>query len=155
MHVPSRCSRAGVLCWVFFMAVACSGEKTLPTQDDVIAPQHQPLYVALGTIWRYPQIPVCWENIDTSNSRERTWVQDAVEGSWARVSGAQFSGWGLCDSFSRGIRIHIADTGPHTKGLGSQLDSVWAGMVLNFTFNNWSPSCQNSREYCIRSIAFL
>jgi hypothetical protein len=26
-------------------------------------------------------------------------------------------------------------------------------MVLNFTFNNWSTSCQSSREFCIRAIA--
>ena len=26
-------------------------------------------------------------------------------------------------------------------------------MVLNFTFNNWSQSCKQNRDYCIKGIA--
>jgi hypothetical protein len=44
---------------------------------------------------------------------------------------------------------------PHTLGLGSRLNSVPSGMVLNFIFNNWSTSCSanSGRESCIRSLA--
>ncbi|MEM8856624.1 MAG: M12 family metallopeptidase, partial [Pseudomonadota bacterium] len=41
----------------------------------------------------------------------------------------------------------------HTKGLGSQLDGMENGMVLNFTFGNWSQSCQTTRRHCIEAIA--
>jgi hypothetical protein len=33
------------------------------------------------------------------------------------------------------------------------LNGVVNGMVLNFTFQNWSPTCQLTRESCIRTIA--
>jgi Tachylectin/Astacin (Peptidase family M12A) len=45
---------------------------------------------------------------------------------------------------------------PHTHGMGNELNGVRNGMVLNFTFQNWSQSCQSSpseRERCIRLIA--
>ncbi len=47
----------------------------------------------------------------------------------------------------------IDDDGPHTKGLGKHLNGVQNGMVLNFQFNEWSPTCRSKREYCIRVIA--
>jgi hypothetical protein len=54
---------------------------------------------------------------------------------------------------SRGIRILVADTGSHVKQLGSRLDGFVNGMELNFTFANWSQSCQSQREFCIRAVA--
>ncbi|QRO02689.1 VCBS repeat-containing protein [Archangium violaceum] len=80
-------------------------------------------------------------------------MQDAAEGTWGRVSAVDFVGWGACTSTSRGIRINVADTGPHVKQLGSRLDGYVNGMELNFTFANWSPVCQSQREFCIRAIA--
>ncbi|MBU8900806.1 VCBS repeat-containing protein, partial [Corallococcus sp. M34] len=80
-------------------------------------------------------------------------MKAAVLGTWVDVSSVNFIGWEACTSISRGIRISIADTGPHTKGLGARLDGYREGMVLNFTFANWSPICQSSREFCIRAIA--
>jgi hypothetical protein len=53
----------------------------------------------------------------------------------------------------QGIRIGIADTTPHTKGLGNQLDGSKEGMVLNFNFANWGTTCSKKRESCIRIIA--
>ena len=45
-----------------------------------------------------------------------------VKGSWSRVSGARFSGWGACTASSRGVRVRSADVGPHTLGLGRDID---------------------------------
>jgi hypothetical protein len=81
------------------------------------------------------------------------WVKNAVEGSWESVSAVNFTDWGSCNSRSKGIRVQINDEGPHTKGLGSELNSVQNGMVLNFTFQRWNPSCQSKRENCIKVIA--
>jgi hypothetical protein len=112
----------------------------------------QPLYVLSTSVWHGP-IPVCWENAAAGNATERGWVQHAAESSWQAVANLDFTGWGDCPASGGGVRIRIDDSGPHTKGLGTALDGVAAGMVLNFTFANWSPGCQNQREYCIRAIA--
>ncbi len=65
----------------------------------------------------------------------------------------RFVGWGECARQSDGIRIRVEDSGPHTKGLGQFLNGAGAGMVLNFTFANWSQTCQATLESCIYSIA--
>lgn len=119
-------------------------------QENVGTTQ-SPLSVAQQTIWN--PIPVCWETGGFSS--EKTLVRNAVEGTWAQVSGVQFQGWGDCPANSGGVRITISDAGPHTKGLGKKLGGKKAGMVLNFTFKNWSTGCSSSestRQSCIRSI---
>jgi hypothetical protein len=84
-------------------------------------------------------------------------VQEAIEKSWQANSALRFSFAPVaCAANAVGIRVAVQETGPHTKGLGKALDSVPAGMVLNFTFKTWSTSCASSegqRERCIRSIA--
>ena len=104
-------------------------------------------------IWKNRNIPVCWENPSYSNERDRKWVEVAIKETWQRYSSLRFLDWGKCRSDSTGIRIGIADDGPHTKGLGTLLNGRKAGMVLNFIYNNWSPGCQNSLEYCTKVIA--
>lgn len=68
-----------------------------------------------------------------------------------------FSGWAPCTTTSRGIRIIIADAGPHVQALGQQLDGVINGMLLNFTFDNFSRAyCQSDPaklQECIKNIA--
>jgi hypothetical protein len=79
---------------------------------------------------------------------------------WQNSSSVLFEGWKRCAPNNRGIRIVVEDVGPrqgpHTKGLGSQIDSLENGMSLNFSFKNWSTSCaegEESRQICIRAIA--
>jgi hypothetical protein len=83
-------------------------------------------------------------------------VQKAITDTWQANSSIVFS-WSpnACTPNSAGIRIQIDDVGPHTNGLGRQIAGVQNGMVLNFTFNNWSPDCRQSNMYdlCVRSIA--
>lgn len=112
-----------------------------------------------GTKWLDNEIFVCWENATPENEKERGWVKEAVESTWQKHSGLKFTGWEACAPNSWGIRILIADEGPHTKGVGRQI--AWnedgtekdAGMVLNFTFANWAPACAAKREQCIKAIA--
>jgi hypothetical protein len=47
----------------------------------------------------------------------------------------------------------IADDQPYCERLGRFLDGVTNGMVLNFTFTNWSPVCSFSKQECIEKIA--
>ncbi|QSQ14921.1 FG-GAP-like repeat-containing protein [Myxococcus landrumensis] len=116
----------------------------------------QPLYLSSDVVWPSDTISVCWENASAANIAERAWTQAGVQSTWSSASAVRFSGWTACppaNTFFPGIRIRISDEQPHTKGLGYSLANVSASMVLNFTFNNWSPSCQTQRESCIRTIA--
>ena len=116
-------------------------------------PVEDRLYVSSPTIWTNLTIPVCWESVPAAQSTERTWVRAQVEATWETVLYANFTGWGPCLPGAKGIRTTVADTGPHTAGLGASLDGKVGGMSLNFTFNNWSPTCKGMRESCIRYIA--
>jgi hypothetical protein len=131
-----------------FFATACSpGDNFSETGSSTSA------YTSAEAKWQSNNIEVCWENPE-GYSTETMWVKEAVEGTWEAVSAIDFTGWNKCSSNSRGIRIGIADAGPHTKGLGRGLDGVKNGMVLNFTFETWAPTCKDgSRQSCIHSIA--
>jgi hypothetical protein len=99
---------------------------------------------------------VCWENYRTNFEKEHQRVREAVTRTWQQNSKIEFRGWQPCAERSSGIRIYVSEDGPHTKGLGRQLDGMSQGMVLNFTFNSWSESCKSSsqeRDYCINAIA--
>jgi Astacin (Peptidase family M12A) len=101
-------------------------------------------------------VAVCWENALPANLQERNWVRDALAKSWQRVSVLRFTGWGNCLPTHRGVRIQIADSGPHVKKLGKFMLGLEHGMVLNFSFQNWGQVCAATpadREFCIRAIA--
>ncbi|MDR5745839.1 ATPase [Caballeronia sp. LZ029] len=118
-------------------------------------------YALSTVIWDRVPIGVCWDlnNADFARySSERNWTRGAVEETWEQHSGVEFSGWQQCtnDPTFYGIRISVEDiagSAPHTWGLGATLNNAPGGMALNFTFNNWSPSCQGREEYCIRRVA--
>ncbi len=135
--------------------LAGCGPDMLPAEDEAatLSTQTSNLYVASSKTWTTTDIPVCWENPSSGNATQRGWVRSAVAGTWDAQSAVNFTGWGTCTSSSNGIRIKISDEGPHTKGLGKSLDGYVNGMVLNFTFQNWSTSCQSQKEFCIRAIA--
>lgn len=113
-------------------------------------------YILLASKWPTTTVYVCWENPTTPDERERAWVEKAVATTWQAASGLQFRGWGPCAEKVEGIRIRIADDGPHVKALGRGLDGMGDGMVLNFVFSSWSPACKASdaqRKACVESIA--
>lgn len=110
-------------------------------------------FVLSSSIWATRDISVCWESLTNSTAEQRNWIKTAVAGTWEKHSRVAFNGWGACTSSSRGIRIQVNDEGPHTKGLGKNLDGRVNGMVLNFTYRNWSPVCQSSVQYCSELIA--
>ncbi|MFP2956776.1 FG-GAP-like repeat-containing protein [Myxococcus sp. 1LA] len=134
--------------------LGCGGveqDAAEPSTSGTTTTQEAPLYVSSGLLWPNPSIPVCWETPGWGT--EKAWSRDAVARTWEAVSGVRLHGWGDCPVSWDGIRIRVSDEGPHTKGLGTQLRGRAAGMVLNFTFANWSTSCQSTREHCIRTIA--
>ncbi|KDM93491.1 PKD domain-containing protein [Photobacterium galatheae] len=111
-------------------------------------------YPLKSSIWKYNDIPVCWENFGQSTSAEREWVRSAIHNSWEKHSQVSFHGWGQCQRSSSGIRISVEDKGPHVKKLGRYLDGYRNGMVLNFTYNNWGgDACKFNRQWCSEVIA--
>jgi hypothetical protein len=103
--------------------------------------------------WPFNVVFVCWENPSNTDIRERRIVQRAVAETWEANSSLHFRGWQECAPATKGIRILIEDSGPHTKMLGKYVDGIRNGMVLNFSFYNWGQSCQATRDDCIYSIA--
>jgi hypothetical protein len=124
----------------------------------------QGLSVLESALWPNKACSVCWENGTTANATERGWVRDVVASTWERESPFRFTGWGPCTAGSKGIRILIDDSRPHTTALGANLDGVRNGMYLNFSFNTWTGctgnvtncQCKNTpegRQHCIKVIA--
>lgn len=140
-------------CCVFFYACssafawAQSARPTGVTDDELFGA------VIKASKWESPDIQVCWENPGPDDARYRAISRSAVEETWQRYSQVRFFGWGQCSDKSPGIRIRIADEGPHVKVVGRFLDGRPQGMVLNFTFSTWSQSCQKKREFCVYAIA--
>ena len=137
--------------WALLLWALALGTNALAQREN-IGTVSQPLSIQRASIWASPQIPVCWENPGT-DSAARGWVQQVTRDTWEAASAVRFTGWGQCASNSRGIRIQIIDNRSHTVSLGNTLDGVQNGMQLNFTFMNFSTSCQTTRQYCIQAIA--
>ena len=110
-------------------------------------------YPLMSAKWPFNKVFVCWEEMDEAFIAEREQVRTAVRDTWEAASGLRFLGWGKCTPNARGIRIAVRDVGPHVIFLGKYLDRKSSGMVLNFTYNNWSTSCKNRLAYCNRTIA--
>ncbi len=112
-------------------------------------------------IWEQNEIPVCWLYLDPLSAEEFTWVKDAVANTWEAASKVRFVGWGQCAEYSsngdNGIRIGVGTVGPQVFAFGSALRFHALGMVLNFTFDEWKPSCgstsESYRQFCIETIA--
>ncbi|WP_394846764.1 FG-GAP-like repeat-containing protein [Pendulispora brunnea] len=138
---------------ILLAMAGCSSDAPDAESFEQTSSREEPLYVASTRVWSNPNIPVCWET--AGYPTEKNWVRSTIRRTWEKESNVLFTGWGTCPASSSGLRIRVNDEGPHTKGLGTQLNGLAAGMVLNFTFVNWSPSCASAanREYCIRAIA--
>lgn len=154
------------LLWSFTLALgsiaAATGCEPDDASDDLIPVElgasDEALYVHALRIWPLNQISVCWEQ--AGSDVQKRWVREAIEATWETETQVDFRGWGRCAANSQGIRIGIQDTGPHTKGLGTELDGRVDGMVLNFTFRFTDAhgrrplgACIGNEERCIRTIA--
>ena len=118
-------------------------------------------YPLMAAKWPFNTVFVCWENGTENDAPQRQLVKDSITQTWEFHSGLEFLGWQACTPQFKGIRILIADQGPHVRFLGKYLEYdpsgnsrvVNNGMVLNFTFQSWGSSCQNKLESCIATIA--
>ncbi len=133
-----------------------------PVDDEEAAAldsQGQELYYASAKLWPTNLIGVCWEKTPGAEATARGWVQDQVTKAYETETGVQFTGWNKCTSTSKGIRIRVADEWPRVNALGSDLNGMVGGMVLNFKFTFTEDGeqpfsgCLGLEESCIRSIA--
>jgi hypothetical protein len=141
------------LAWVLSAFVLAQEPRTRPLNESSNPHVQNHAGVIAEAVWKQTNIPVCWESSGDVFRHEKNVVAQAVRATWETASALRFTGWQQCAAENNGIRIQISDSGPHTKGLGRQLNGKVNGMVLNFTFSNWSEGCQHEREYCIRTIA--
>ncbi len=155
MRVGTLC-RLSISCiFVFvFSALAPAQNQRMEKMPNI------PFYATAEAGWQWPAsndgityIPVCWEN-PQGWAAEEGWVKNRVQATWQSVANVSFYSWGQCAAATRGIHILITDTRSNSQ-IGRSLDGRRNGMELNFTFKNFSPSCQaeNKRESCIESIA--
>jgi hypothetical protein len=123
----------------------------------------------LASIWRFEpgrekRIFVCWENPQPRFAEAMKIVETSVRETWEAESGLRFDGWDrACQPRSVGVRIHIADeqresgaeAAPRVQRLGSKLNRMANGMILNFSFTGWFHECpfKFGIEQCIRSVA--
>lgn len=140
------------------LAILCSGNANAQTARVVIKNGIEYIefpfaYVQRSSIWKSTTIEVCWENPDPATAPFRAQVRDAVRSSWEAVSKLRFVNWTRCQENSKGIRIFVSDERPHVEVLGRYLDARPRGMVLNFTFDTWSPACKANLEFCNKAIA--
>jgi hypothetical protein len=147
--VLSRLSWFLVLCTL----AGCAPGGTESLTSELVEDDEDAVYAASKLLWQVKSVPVCWENASDANAEGRAWVQDAVAMTWETHGPIDFVGWQPCAGYEGGIRITVEDAGPHVKALGRALADKPKGMVLNFTFDSWSPSCKNALEYCVRTIA--
>lgn len=128
-------------------------ELQLDRADAWLQADDERANVLRSAIWPNSMIEVHWENPAAASDEERGWVRDAIARTWERHSGLRFTEWSAAEASSRGIRIRIAEDGPHCKRLGRHLDGMRDGMVLNFTFRAWCPECGIDRKASIEKIA--
>lgn len=135
---------------LLFVGISLLGARS---QDKDSSQPQQHAYFDPTAKWPKPNIYVCWENPEDRFRADMELVRSSIAESWEAASALSFTGWQKCAAENAGIRILIEDSGPHTKGLGRYLDGVKNGMVLNFTYDRWSPDCKQSHDFCVRAIA--
>lgn len=100
-------------------------------------------------------ILVCWETFKPEDTGYWELVRRAVRETWEKNSNSAvgFSDvWERCKNDSLGIRIAVSDESTHTDAIGKYLNGKPNGMTLNFSFQNWSLSCQAKRDFCIYAL---
>jgi hypothetical protein len=117
-------------------------------------------YALSTAVWPQKLINVCWNLSDTEfaqTTQAREWTRSAIEETWVANSRVAFAGWQKCAGIANfdGISIGVEDNAaraPHSY-IGKVSASIKPSMMLNFSFVNWSPSCRNRMEYCVRTVA--
>lgn len=149
-------NRSGVTLLLFALLGACGPEASTKMTQSAMPRQSRAdgLWISGANLWQWPVVNVCWEN-PAAWPTETAWVRSAVTQTWEAASRMRFVGWGTCQDGMAGLHIRVADQQAGTTALGSALNAVTDGMVLNFSYQNWNTGCQNTavnanrRQACI------
>lgn len=141
------------------LLAACGGNES-PTDDSKATQVPNATgkgYVLSTAIWPSWDIDVCWDMSDAqfaATAGDRETVRKSIASTWEAASRVRFNDWGICStSRSQRVRITVKDVNPMVTNLGLLLNNRVGGVVLNFTFDNYSPSfCQRdaqTHDYCV------
>ena len=83
-----------------------------PVDHDTVHSEEKGYYLQ-DALWKTLDIPVCWESLSQSNRKDRLMVMDSINQTWGSAAPFNFYGWDKCRQTSAGIRIRVADEGPH------------------------------------------
>jgi hypothetical protein len=121
---------------------------------------NQNAYILTSILWHKTgssgnsiPISVCWDNPSSENLVARRLVQKAITDTWQKYSAIKFTDWCPATDKDCDIHIYIDDDTPHTVSLGTKIRHKPHGMVLNFSFIKWSPSCIGQEDFCIMGMA--
>ncbi|SDD09974.1 M12 family metallopeptidase [Niabella drilacis] len=102
-------------------------------------------------------IEVTFENPD-GYEYEIGLIRNAINETWAKYANIEFTNWERASYRQKGIRIRVINRAdmsdeawPHTNGLGTQLDGLENGMILNFIWPGYPSNI--SRNDAIRFTA--
>jgi hypothetical protein len=142
------------------------GADVSDVSDETIDKVQDNLYILTTVLWPLPVsgsrfLSVCFE--ETGFATERQWVRDAIDASWGapgrigpdgpEVKAVVFTGWNTCGAGGANLRIHFADAGGFTSGIGSQLNNKVSGVNLNTWVSNPSCGAGFTRDKCVKSTA--
>lgn len=103
------------------------------------------------------KVDVCWDNLSAVSPDRLTIVRNAVAESWESAGNIEFKGWQACASDTqRGIHVYWLDDGspPETKGVGTRLNGILHGVILNPAYTKWgNEHCGPRVSQCIKSDA--
>lgn len=103
------------------------------------------------------KVPLCWLDLNDESKNGREITKKAVQSTWERFIQVEFTGWEKqCEKDTWAIRIKVEDSGPHTLGVGSDLEvKTGYSMLLNFELNAWGDVCGKhyNKNTCVHSIA--
>lgn len=118
----------------------------------------------VGTPWPKRRVRVCF--VGSGHSDERTWIREAVQGSWAAVSGIRFDQWTTCSpSGEHDISIELDELGIGGKSqFGSASASAYPSMRISVEFpptgcaastcdDQMAANGKTRRQNCIEGIA--
>jgi hypothetical protein len=120
----------------------------LDASPILVAGSMQPYgWVIRNTKWPNPRITVCWEPTAIGFSKERQWVQDALNRSWEDASAVVFVGFVACPAGAfNGIRVGATKFEAKAFGTGTQIAGISNGIRLNFEFSDWNGKICNVSE---------
>lgn len=118
----------------------------------------QAAFIDSKSKWNTEAINVCWLNADDYSKEDLEFIKNTIKSTWDKEIDLDFVYWQKCFTGLEEIKILISDERPKSV-VGSNyyyrigFENMQWTMVLNFTYNKWSTSCnknESSRRFCMR-----